>query len=444
MAVNQTLTTIPGHFLLGNMREFNQDTLRFLLYSRQFGDMIMVRFGPAKLYLLNHPDLIHEVLVSKASHFYKSSIIKQALGPVLGEGLFTSDGDFWKRQRKLAQPAFHTKRISNYAETMVDCTETLIQGWLEDARLDVEKEMSDVTIQVVAKTMFGGEVSGIQTLIQEVRVLLKIMDTRFSRLFQIPRWLPTSENRTLDATMASMNRLMQGFIETRRTSGEDSGDLLSMLLMARDEDNGERMSDKQLRDELMTIFGAGHETTATTLTWVWYLLAIHPEIEAKLHTELDSVLQGHRPAMDDLPRLPYTSQVIKEAMRLYPPAFATSRENSDETEIGGITFPKGTQFLINIYGMHRDSRFFINPDIFDPERFSPESEKSIDKNAYLPFGSGPRVCIGNAFAMMEARLLLATMAQQYRLSLPADMKVEPARRFTLRPRDGLRMVAHKR
>jgi len=444
MAANQKLTTIPGHFLLGNMREFNDDTLRFLLYSRQFGDMITARFGPAKLYLLNHPDLIHEVLVSKASHFYKSSILKQALGPVIGEGLFTSDGDFWKRQRKLAQPAFHTKRISNYAETMVDCSETLIQGWHENATLDVEKEMSDVTIQVVAKTMFGSEVAGIETLIHEVRVLLKIMDARFSRLFQIPRWLPTTENRSLAATMSSMNRLIQGFIETRRESEEDSGDLLSMLLMARDEDNGERMSDKHLRDELMTIFGAGHETTATTLTWVWYVLATHPEIEAKLHAELDNVLQGRRPTMEDLPRLSYTSQVIKEAMRLYPPAFATSRDSIDETEIGGITFPKGTSFFINIYGMHRDSRFFANPDVFDPQRFSPENEKTIDKNAYLPFGSGPRVCIGNAFAMMEARLLLATMAQQYRLTLPADMKVEPARRFTLRPRNGLRMVAHKR
>src|SRR3954471_14284500 len=179
MAANQKLSTIPGHFLLGNMREFNADTLRFLLDSRQYGDLVTVRFGPIKLYILNHPDLIHEVLVSKASHFYKSTILKQALGPVIGEGLFTSDGDFWKRQRKLAQPAFHTKRISNYAETMVDCSETLINGWRENAVLDIEKEMSDVTIQVVAKTMFGSEVAGIETLIQEIRVLLKIMDTRF-------------------------------------------------------------------------------------------------------------------------------------------------------------------------------------------------------------------------------------------------------------------------
>lgn len=444
MAANQKVSTIPGHFLLGNMREFNADTLRFLLNSRDYGDIVAVRFGPATLYLLNHPDLIHEILVSKASHFYKSSILKQALGPVVGEGLFTSDGDFWKRQRKLAQPAFHTKRISNYANTMVDCGETLLNGWRDNTTLDVEKEMSDVTIQIVAQTMFGSEVTGIETLIEEVRVLLKIMDARFSRLFQIPQWLPTQENRTLESAMANLNRLVQGFIDARRKNGEDGGDLLSMLLMAQDEDNGERMNDKQLMDELMTIFGAGHETTATTLTWVWYVLATHPEVEAKLHAEIDTVLQGRRPTMEDLPRLPYTGQVIKEAMRLYPPAFGTTRENVVPTEIGGVPFPKGTPFMVNIYGMHRDSRFFDKPEVFDPERFSPENEKNIDKNTYIPFGNGPRICIGNAFAMMEARLLLATMAQQYRLSLPADMKVEPARRFALRPRYGLRMVAHKR
>jgi cytochrome P450 len=177
---------------------------------------------------------------------------------------------------------------------------------------------------------------------------------------------------------------------------------------------------------------------------VWYVLATHPDVEAKLHAEIDTVLQGRRPTMEDLPRLPYTGQIIKEAMRLYPPAFGGSREAAVDVEIGGVRFPKGTPFFLNFYGMQRDDRFFSNPSIFDPERFSSENEKSIDKNAYLPFGSGPRVCIGNAFAMMEARLLLATFAQQYRLTLPADMVVEPARRFALRPRYGLRMVAHKR
>jgi cytochrome P450 len=214
--------------------------------------------------------------------------------------------------------------------------------------------------------------------------------------------------------------------------------------MAQDEESGTGMSDKQLRDELITIFGAGHETTAATLSWVWYILATHPDVEAKLHAEIDTVLQGRPPKMEDLSRLSYTGQIIKEAMRLYPPAFGGSRESTTEVEIGGVHFPKGVPFFLNFYGMHRDSRFFANPEVFDAERFSVENEKSIDKNAYLPFGSGPRVCIGNAFAMMEARLLLATLAQQYRLTLPADMVVEPARRFALRPRYGLRMVAHKR
>jgi cytochrome P450 len=243
---------------------------------------------------------------------------------------------------------------------------------------------------------------------------------------------------------ARLDEMIQKFIDDRRASGEDKGDLLSMLLLARDEDGTGQMNDKQVRDEAMTLFGAGHETTAVALTWTWYLLSQHPEVEARLHEELNIALGGRQPTLEDLPRLPYTEMIIKEAMRLYPPAFGTTREANTNAEIAGYTIKKGQVVYVNIYGVHRDSRFFPDPDRFDPERFSPENEKQIQKYAYLPFGGGPRVCIGNAFAMMEARLILATVAQKYRLKLAPGHQVAPSRLFTLRPKFGMKMVAARR
>jgi cytochrome P450 len=250
-------------------------------------------------------------------------------------------------------------------------------------------------------------------------------------------------------TVKKIDELIQKFIDDRRATGEDKGDLLSMLLLARDEDDGQsgvasQMTDKQVRDEAMTLFGAGHETTAVALTWTWYLLSQHPEVEAKLHEELDTVLGGRQPTLEDLQRLPYTEMIVKEAMRMYPPAFGTTREVIADGEIGGYPTKKGQTVYINIYGVHRDARFFPEPDRFDPERFSPENEKQMHKYAYLPFGGGPRVCIGNAFAMMEARLILATVAQQYRLRLAPGHQVVPERLFTLRPKNGMKMVPTKR
>ncbi|MFN8447157.1 MAG: cytochrome P450 [Anaerolineae bacterium] len=244
--------------------------------------------------------------------------------------------------------------------------------------------------------------------------------------------------------MTGLDGMIQRFIDDRRKSGEDKGDLLSMLLLARDEDDGGMMTDRQVRDEAMTVFGAGHETTASALMWTWYLLSQHPDIEARLLDELDAVL-GDRPArLDDLPRLTYTEMVVKEAMRLYPPAWSLTRQTVDEVDIGGYSIGKGKVVVVNIYGMHRDARYFPDPDRFDPERFSPENEKLIPKYAYLPFGGGPRVCIGNAFAMMEAKLVVATIARQFHLALAPGQQVKPERVFTLRSKYGMRMVATER
>lgn len=431
-----------GEFLLGNLRAFTRDTLEFVLDARQYGDFVRFMFGPFPVYIANHPDLAHEILVTKAASFYKSSVTKQVMKEAVGDGLFTSDGETWKRQRKLAQPAFHTKRIASYAEVMVEYTQRLIDRWQAGDVLDLEREMSTLTMQIVSKTLFNAHIEGEEDdLAKAVRIVLQTIDKRFNRLLPMPAWLPTQENRQMKAGVKRLDEIIQTFIDERRKTGEDKGDLLSMLMAAQDDENGGGMSDRYLRDESVTVFGAGHETTSGALTWTFYLLSQHPEIEARLMAELDSVLGGRPATFADLANLRYTEMVIKETMRLYPPAWSTTRESIEDVEIGGYTVKKQRNVFINIYGIHRDERFFADPLRFDPERFSAENEKNIPKYAYLPFGAGPRICIGNAFAMMEAKLLLATIMQRYQLSLAPGQVVEPERVFTLRPKYGMKMVA---
>ncbi|MCU0496325.1 MAG: cytochrome P450 [Anaerolineae bacterium] len=429
-----------GHFLFGHAREMNRDTLGFLLNTLELGDLVQIKYGPFPLYIVNHPDLLHEVLVTHHEHYQKSDTTKRDLYPVVGEGLFTSEGELWKRQRKLAQPAFHTKRIAGYAEIMVNYTQRLIDEWQNDTVIDVEGSMAKLTMQIISKSVFDAEVTGTDALSHAVTYVLETTDRRFNRIVSLPSWIPTTENRSFDTHLKHLNQVIQHFIDERRRTGEDKGDLLSMFLMAQDDQNSS-MSDKQLRDEAMTVFGAGHETTAATLTWVWYLLSKHPEIAAKLHEELSTALGGKTPTFNDLPNLKYTEMVIKEAMRLYPPAWGASRNLMVDTTLGGHALKRGNVLLLNFYGVHRHPKFWDQPDRFIPERFSPENEGKIHKYAYLPFGGGPRICIGNAFAMMEARLILATIAQRFTLHLAPEETVLPSRRFTLRPKDGLKMTA---
>lgn len=438
------LTHAPkGHLLFGHAREMNRDTLGFMLDTLEFGDLVKIKYGPFPLYVVNHPDLFHDVLVSQHEHYHKSRTTKRGLYPVVGEGLFTSDGELWKRQRKLAQPAFHTKRIAGYAEIMVNYSQRLIHEWQDGTRIDVEGAMAKLTMQIISKSVFDAEVTGTDTLSQAITYLLETTDHRFNRIVSLPDWLPTAENRTFKAHLTHLDQVIQQFIDERRQTGEDKGDLLSMFLSAQDDQNS-GMTDKQLRDEAMTVFGAGHETTAATLTWVWYLLSQHAEVAAKLHDELTTVLGGKTPTFADLPSLKYTEMVIKEAMRLYPPAWGTSRDVIADTTLGDEVIKRGNVVLLNFYGVHRHPKFWEQPSQFIPERFSAENEGKIHKYAYLPFGAGPRVCIGNAFAMMEARLILATIAQRFALQLAPGETVIPSRRFTLRPKNGLKMIAMAR
>ena len=434
-----------GHVLSGSIPEFTADTLAFLLDIRQYGDIASFMFGPFRAYVVSSPELAHQVLVEDADKFYKPGSLKKGTGPVVGKGLFTNDGDFWKRQRRLVQPAFHTKRIGAYADVMVEHAQALMARWQSGQTYDIDHEMVRLTMGIVSKTLFDADISDeaseISGLVTEA---LLAVNKRLDRLVNPPDWLPTPENLRLKHSVKGLDAMIQRFIDERRKSGEDKGDLLSMLLLARDEDDGGGMDDRQVRDEAMTVFGAGHETTASALTWTWYLISQHPEVEAKLLAELDRVLGGRTAGLSDVPNLPYTEMIIKESMRLYPPAWSITRETVADVEVGGYPIETKHVVIVNTYGMQRDVRYFPDPERFDPERFSAENEKTIPKYAYIPFGGGPRVCIGNAFAMMEAKLVIATIAPHFHLALAPDQQVAPQRVFTLRAKYRMRMIATER
>jgi cytochrome P450 len=433
--------------IVGQMRpkRFTLDPLTFTAgIARDFGDIAHYKLGPLHVYQLNHPGLIREVLVDKADKFHKPRLVKRGLRPTAGDGLLTSDGTLWKRQRKLIQPAFQHDRLPAYASVMVIHAQSMMDSYREGDVRDIGADMAVLTLGIVVKCLFGADLPREARDIS--RPMLAVLDAANGRLNSVLRtsWLPTIRNLRERRAIAELDAILQLLIRTRRAEKESGGDLLSVLLAAADEESGARMSDQQLRDELMTLFGAGHETTAIALTWTWYLLSRHPEVKAKLDEELDRVLAGHPPSVNDLPRLPYTEMVIREALRLYPPGPAFAREPVEDVTIAGYDVPKGSLIIISPYVLHHDPRFFSDPERFDPERFAPAWEERIPRYAYLPFGGGPRVCIGNGFAMMEARLILATVAQHYKLSLEPDEAIRPVQLVTLRPSGPVRMKIERR
>ena len=434
-----------GHPLTGNLFDYTRDHLGFLTRcAREYGDVVRLRFINVQTYLLNHPDHIEYVLVRNNRNFIKSKGVRHSLG-FLGDGLLTSEGSFWRRQRRLAQPAFHRERIGAYGRVMVECVEHEISGWKSGEIRDMHEDMARLTLGIVAKTLFGALLT---VEFEEVSAALDTIAQRFTGrggvLFHLPEKIPTPANLRFRRAARSLDGVIYRIIEGRRASGERNGDLLSMLLEVRDEETGERMSNRQLRDEVMTIFLAGHETTANALSWTWYLLAKHPEIEARLLKELSEVLEGRAPTVGDLPRLRYTDMVLKESMRLYPPAWAFGREAVEDCEIGGYHVPAGTQLIMSQWVMHRDPRYHERAEEFRPERWADGTTEMLPPYAYFPFGGGPRLCIGRSFARMEAILLLATMARRFRLRLAQELPVEPQPSITLRPSNGLRMVLTRR
>jgi cytochrome P450 len=431
-----------GHFLVGNSPEFLKDSLSFIeQIAHDYGDVVKFNIGPFTTYLLNHPDYIHQVLVTDAKKFQKSFMFKLILSKYIGNSVVNSDGDFWKKQRKLMQPAFHHNRIQSYAQTMVDYTVQLMENWRDEVDIDVE--MMNVTLRIASKTLFDTDIAESGDVQEAMNLFQEMVGKAVKSPPILPDWIPTQDNRNRKRINQMLDDVVLKIIGERRQQGnEDRGDLLSMLMQAT-YDDGSHMGDKQLRDEVLTLFLAGHETTAIALSWAIYLLATHPEAEQKLMDELDIVLAGRLPEMRDLPRLTYTDMVIQEAMRLYPPAWQTQREALEDVEIGGYTIKKGSTVMVSPYLAHRDARWWENPDKFIPERFTPENMKDQHKYAYFPFGGGPRICIGNQFAMMEAVLVLATIMQRCEFSLVPGQDIQPAPLATLRSTNGIKMWVRK-
>src|SRR6266403_904908 len=414
----------------------------FTAMAQKYGDVSGMRIGKFRSLFINHPDLIEDVLVNNARKYHKGRILK-ANKYLFGEGLLTSEGDFWLRQRRLAQPAFHRARVNAYAATMAEYAEQLIATWRNGEARDAHQEMMRLTLQIVGKTLFDADVErDARDVGKSLEQLLEI-GANFRRTIFVPHWLPTPTNLRMKREVAQIEKILYRIIAERRASGRDAGDLLSMLLAAQDED-GSRMTDRQLRDETITLFLAGHETTASTLSWTWWLLAQNPGVEATLHGQLDVVLGGRTPTLADLPNLSYTGHVITESLRLYPPAWGLARVAIEDHEIAGYPVTKGMGVAMAQWVVHRDPRWYEAPAEFRPDRWEGDLLKRLPKFAYFPFGGGPRQCIGNAFALMEASLILATVAQRFRLGLVADHPVEPLASITLRPRHGVRVTLERR
>lgn len=449
--------SIPGpkEFpLIGAMGALSDNPLQSLpALAETYGDIVRFSFMGRQFVLISSPETIHEVLVEKAAMFPKSRRDVEILSHFLGNGLLTNDGASHRQQRKLMQPAFHARRIHAYADTMVRYAEEVSSAWQEGEVRNLFDELREITLYIVAKTLFDADRRDMAATVDDVGAAIHdvqtISDADFNAILSLPAWLPTGRNRRRKQAAATLDRVIGDVIVRRRAQSvdgviSDTGDLLSMLMLARNEE-GAAMSERQLRDELVTIFVAGHETTTNALTWTFYLLARHPLAAARLHTEIDRVLDGRLPKLTDLPNLPFTLQVIKEAMRLYPPAWVlNAREPRSDVTLGDYAVPAGTQVFISQWVMHRLARYFPEPTRFLPERWTPDFEESLPRYAYMPFGGGPRICIGNSFAMMEAQLVLATLARRFDLELVEPQTVEPEALITLGPKNGLSMKVRTR
>jgi cytochrome P450 len=434
------------HWLLGNLSAFRDHPLELVVRSTHFGDLVRWRFAWTWFYQANHPDRVHDVLVKHAASFYKTPRIKQVLGNVLGEGLLISDGETWRRRRRLVQPAFHSSRIESYGQTMTAYTLAMMDRWAPGGEYDMRDEMMKLTLGIVAKTLFDADMQGdlSERVGRAVTISQEHGNQQFGRLLTSPSWLPTSDNRRGLAAVNDLDAILADIIQTRRSSREDRGDLLSMLLLSRDEDGSGGLTDRQVRDEAMTLFLAGHETTAVALTWTWVLLHQHPTVLEKLEDEVDRVLRGRTPGVQDLPDLPYVNQVIQESMRLYPPAWITGRRAIEPVDIGPYRLDASSIVLVSPYAVHRQAEYFPDPEVFNPDRFSGANLAKLPRYAYIPFGGGPRICIGNHFAMQEAQLILASMTQKVRLELLPGSDLTPEPLITLRPKFPVMMRVTRR
>ena len=439
-----------GNFLLGSLLDIQRDSLGFYLDCwRQYGDVARFRLvGHTAWHLVSHPDDIDYVLRANGQN-YRKMVTNNTLRRVVGEGLLMSEGETWLRQRRLMTPAFHGRLLGNLSPIMVNAAKSLAHDeWRAYAQsgqpFDVGAEMTRLTLQIMLQTLFSTHLGAQADMLQSaLNVVREYIDYKYAHVLSLPLSVPTRLNRRFLEACETLDSIIYSIIAGRHRNGLDMGDLLSTFLLTRGEE-GAGMSDRQVRDEILTLIVAGHETTATALTWTWYLLTQHPECERQLQAELAQVLAWRAPTVGDLPRLPYTKMVIDEAMRLYPPAWAIGRIAKGEDEIRGYHIPANSYVLILPYVTHRRADLWDEPEKFDPQRFAPERVARVPRFAHLPFGGGPRQCIGNNFAMLEAQLLLATLAQHFQFELVSGAQVEPEPSVTLRPRSQVMVRLHAR
>lgn len=431
----------PVHPLWGNLLDLRRDPLGFLTgCARNYGDVVRLRVLHVPVYLLNHPAYIERVLVTHNRNFVKGRAWRAARS-LLGEGLVTSEGAQWQRQRTLLQPAFHREQIAAYADLAAAFAQSEIATWQNGETRAIDHDMRRLTLRIIAKALLGANISdnadqvgiAMRTFLQEFR-------NRVNTGLLIPEWAPTRSNRRMKWATCELEKIIFGVIDLRRGApqSERPSDLLALLLDTRD-DNGAPLSDGELRDQVMTMLLAGHETTALTLTMAWYLIAQSPEVQTKLDAELRNQLRGRAPTAADLPRLTFTNQVVKETLRLFPPAWAFARRALHDIEIGGYRIGAGSSVTLSQWVTHRDARYFENPEAFLPERWTDSFVSQLPRYAYFPFGGGPRICIGAGFAQLEVGLLLAAVAQKVWMTLASPEPLELLPSLTLHPKDSIKM-----
>ena len=447
MTATSEARTLPGAWpLVGHFPAYSRDPLGFVTTStRTHGGVVPIRFGPSPALLITDPAAIEEVLVTRHRDFHKGRA-GQRVGVVVGDGILLSEGEIWREHRRIVQPSFHHDRVTAWGEIMIEATERHLATWADGDIRDVHADMSALTLAIVGRTLLDSQIGPAD--VEEVRsaaaTLTDHFDSRFNSLrFFLPDALPTPGNRRTRAAVERLDRIVYRLIADRRATGDRGDDAISMLLEASDAES-QPLTDRELRDEVMTLFMAGHETTAVALTWCLYLLAGNPAVEAELATELADVLGGRSPSVADLPRLPFTGAVVYETLRLYPPAYALSREAITSTSIGGRPLPKGGIAFISVWGAHRRPEAFEEPEAFRPQRWLDGLARRLPRGAYIPFSEGPRKCLGAGFAMQEMTLALATIASQWdlRLADTAPVRARPA--VTLRPADPVRVIVSPR
>jgi len=435
-----------GHPILGSIREIQRDNVgAFMSAFRSYGDIVRFR-GPLKIDLVVHPDYVKHVLHEQHKNYPRPSAVQQKLATIVGQGLVAAEGNQWRRSRRLAQPAFHHDRLARFASTITATTAEMLDGWeahcSDGQPIDVKSQMMHLSLQNLARSLFASDLrTEVDRIEPAVANALQFTHRRMTSPVD-PYRVPSRGSRAFTSSLQTINSVLYPMITARRRTGGE-GDLVSMLIKAVDEETGESFTDRQIRDEVSGFFVAGHETVSSALTWTCYLLSLNPVSWRRLHDEVEQVLGGRVPTVADLPELTYTTMVLQEAMRLYPPIFVYMRCAAKDDMIGGCLVPAGRWVVVCPYVTHRHPTFWENPEAFDPERFSAERSAGRPRTAYLPFGAGPRKCIGDSFAMMQMPLVMAMIVQRFRLDMVDGLRVRPEPAISLRPRDPVLMRLHR-